>query len=101
MQLIRGSVAPNRTSPRKSPVSPLPNGKTPRSDSHKSNRAGGKIRALIAEDQSAARDPLWALLKKERDIEIVGVSGSGREALKAINELQPDLIFLEATMAES
>jgi two-component system LytT family response regulator len=59
------------------------------------------MRTLIAEDESAAREGLWELLKKENDIEIVGVSGSGQEALEAINQLQPDLIFLDAHIAES
>src|ERR1043165_4776175 len=101
MQLIRGSLAANRKSPRKSVVSPQRNGKAHRSDSPKPHRAEAKIRALVAEDESAARETLWESLKKESDIEIVGASGSGREALEAINRLQPDLIFLDAEMADS
>src|SRR4051794_7454024 len=101
MQLIRGPLATNRKSPRKSDVSPLFSGKTHNGDSHNPRRAERKMRTLIAEDESAAREGLWELLKKENDIEIVGVSGSGQEALEAINQLQPDLIFLDAHIAES
>ena len=40
------------------------------------------------------------MLKQEDDVEIVGLSGSGREAADAINELGPHLVFLDIHMPE-
>ena len=59
-----------------------------------------KIRTLIADDQSLCRAVLQRLLQNEPDIEIVGTSASGREAVEAINRLQPDLVFLDVQMPE-
>ena len=55
---------------------------------------------MIADDEPIAREALRSLLKQEQDVEIVGLSGSGREAADAINELAPDLVFLDIHMPE-
>jgi two-component system LytT family response regulator len=59
-----------------------------------------KIRTLIADDQLLAREVLRHLLKHEPDVEIVGTPCNGRETVAAINELQPDLVFLDVQMPE-
>jgi len=60
----------------------------------------GRIRTLIADDEAVARERLRAMLSQEEDIEIVGVSGTGREAVEAINKLEPELVFLDVQMPE-
>jgi two-component system LytT family response regulator len=40
------------------------------------------------------------LLKDEADIEIIGASVNGREAVEAIHQLKPDLVFLDVQMPE-
>lgn len=59
-----------------------------------------KIRTLIVDDQLMARELLRRMLKNEPDIEIVGMPASGPEAVQAINELAPDLVFLDVRMPE-
>ncbi|HLP76746.1 MAG TPA: LytTR family DNA-binding domain-containing protein [Candidatus Paceibacterota bacterium] len=59
-----------------------------------------KIRTLIVDDQVIEREVMTRLLKSEPDIEIVGISVNGREAVEAIQRLQPDLVFLDVQMPE-
>lgn len=59
-----------------------------------------KIRTLIVDDQSLEREVMSRLLKAEPDIEIVGTSVNGREAVEAITRLKPDLVFLDVQMPE-
>jgi two-component system, LytTR family, response regulator len=59
-----------------------------------------KIRTLIVDDQLIAREMLRRMLKDEPDIEIVGQPATGREALEAIRQLAPDLVFLDVHMPD-
>ena len=58
----------------------------------------GKIRTLIVDDQLLQREIMQRLLKHESDFEIVGTAANGREAVEAINHLDPDLVFLDVQM---
>jgi len=59
-----------------------------------------KIRTLIVDDQSIQREVMARLLQNEADFEIVGTATNGREAVDAINSLDPDLVFLDVQMPE-
>ena len=59
-----------------------------------------KIRTLIVDDEPLARRNLRVLLEKDPQIEIVDECRNGREAVKAIQTLSPDLIFLDIQMPE-
>ena len=59
-----------------------------------------KIRTLIVDDEPLARRNLRVLLEKDPQIEIIEECRNGREAVKAINALSPDLIFLDIQMPE-
>ena len=59
-----------------------------------------KIRTLIVDDEPLARRNLRVLLEKDAQIEILGECGNGREAVKAIKSLSPDLVFLDIQMPE-
>ncbi|MBC8097224.1 MAG: response regulator, partial [Akkermansiaceae bacterium] len=61
---------------------------------------GKKIRTLIVDDQVIEREVMRRYLQAEPDIEIIGTSVNGREALEAIHRLQPDLVFLDVQMPE-
>ena len=61
---------------------------------------GSKIRTLIVDDEPLARRNLRVLLEKDPQIEILDECRNGREAVKAINTLSPDLIFLDIQMPE-
>ncbi|RUT73629.1 LytR/AlgR family response regulator transcription factor [Ancylomarina longa] len=56
------------------------------------------LKALIVDDESLARDLVRNFLKDHSDIEIVGECSDGFQALKAISNLQPDLVFLDIQM---
>lgn len=56
------------------------------------------IRALIIDDERLARNELQRLLKNFTEISIVGEAQNADEAIKLINELNPDLIFLDIQM---
>src|SRR5215217_6204283 len=60
----------------------------------------GKIKTLIVDDEPLARRNLRVLLERDTQIEILDECRNGREAVKAINTLAPDLIFLDIQMPE-
>jgi two-component system, LytTR family, response regulator len=57
-----------------------------------------KIRVLIIDDESLARELVKKYLSDNPGIEILGECENGFDALKAIQELKPDLIFLDIQM---
>ena len=57
-----------------------------------------KIRTIIIDDESLAREKIRTFLKRETDIEIVGECRNSTEALSSIIDLKPDLIFLDIKM---
>lgn len=57
-----------------------------------------KIRALIVDDEPPAREGIRLRLAGESDIEIVGECGSARAAMEVMDELAPDLLFLDVQM---
>jgi len=59
-----------------------------------------KIRTLIVDDQLIQREVIRLLLRHEADIEIIGTSENGREAVASINRLNPDLVFMDVQMPE-
>lgn len=59
-----------------------------------------KIKTLIIDDEPLARRNLRLLLEKDPQIEILDECRNGREAVKAINAMSPDLIFLDIQMPE-
>ncbi len=56
------------------------------------------LTALIVDDEELARRGLEIRLEKFPDVSICGQSRNGREALTAIRELSPDLVFLDVQM---
>jgi two-component system LytT family response regulator len=59
-----------------------------------------KVRTLIADDEELGRARVRQLLSKHPEIEIVAECADGREAVAAIQEKKPDLIFLDIQMPE-
>jgi two-component system LytT family response regulator len=57
-----------------------------------------KLRTLLVDDEALSRRGLELRLKVAGDIEIVGQCSNGREALTAIREQRPDLVFLDIQM---
>ena len=57
-----------------------------------------KIRTIIVDDEELAREVLKELIAAHPEMEIVAECGNGFEAVKAVTELQPDLLFLDIQM---
>jgi two-component system LytT family response regulator len=62
------------------------------------NPAPVRLRAVIADDEPAARRGVRLLLERDAEIEIVGEAGTGGEAAELINRVRPDLAFLDVQM---
>ncbi|MFB3904741.1 MAG: LytR/AlgR family response regulator transcription factor [Acidobacteriota bacterium] len=56
------------------------------------------IKALLVDDEDLARSRLKSLLKAFSDVEIVGEAADGEQAMEFIQELKPDLVFLDIQM---
>lgn len=56
------------------------------------------IKTIIVDDESLARTLVRNFLSTEKDIEVVAECADGFEALKAIQELKPDLVLLDIQM---
>jgi two-component system LytT family response regulator len=59
-----------------------------------------EIRALIVDDEPLARRGIRQLLAAYRDVIVVGECRDGREAVRALATLEPDLVFLDIQMPE-
>ena len=56
------------------------------------------LRCIIVDDEPAARKGLAGDVNEIEDIKVVGTAANAFEALEQINNLQPDLIFLDIEM---
>jgi two-component system, LytTR family, response regulator len=57
-----------------------------------------KLRTIIVEDEELARQLMKSFLNESDKIEIVAECENGFEGVKMINELKPDLVFLDIQM---
>lgn len=57
-----------------------------------------KIRTLLIDDEDLARSLVKSYIQIDSDFEVIGEASDGFEALKLINNLHPDLIFLDIQM---
>ena len=57
-----------------------------------------KIRTIIVDDEELARQVVRELLSEHSEIEVVAECSNGFEAVKAVTELKPDLLFLDIQM---
>jgi DNA-binding NarL/FixJ family response regulator len=58
----------------------------------------GKKRIFIVEDHTLLRAGLRALLSQDPDLEIVGEADNGRDAIRAVGSLAPDLVLMDLSM---
>src|SRR5215471_13894477 len=59
-----------------------------------------KTRVLIVDDEPIARRGIRRYLAKHNDIEVVGEAANGINAVEQINELHPDIVFLDVQMPD-
>lgn len=62
--------------------------------------SGDKIRVLIVDDVSETRENVKKLLQFESDVDVVGVARTGKEAIQASQELNPDVVLMDINMPD-
>ena len=58
------------------------------------------LRVLVVDDEPLARAGLRAILREEPDVDLVGESATGADAVAAIGALSPDLVFLDIALPD-
>ncbi len=58
------------------------------------------LRAVVADDEPRARQFMEKLLREQGEVEVVGVAKGGVEALTLIEQLDPDVAFLDIHMPD-
>ena len=58
------------------------------------------IRILIAEDHTVVRDGLVAIVKQERDLDVVADTGDGKQAVELWKKHRPDITMMDLRMPE-
>ena len=59
------------------------------------------FKTIVIDDEPAARRLMKSLLHDHNDvIDVIAEAGSGKEAIQKIEELKPDLIFLDIQMPD-
>ena len=58
------------------------------------------IRVILADDHAVVRDGLRVLLEAQSDLEVVGVAANGRQAVRLVHELHPDVVVMDIAMPE-
>jgi DNA-binding NarL/FixJ family response regulator len=58
------------------------------------------IRVVIADDHHLVREGIRALLEKASDIEVVGEAADGRETIRLVERLKPDVLLMDISMPQ-
>ena len=62
------------------------------------SRATPTFSAVLVDDEAPARDELSFLLKSFPEVEVLGTAVNGLEAVQMIEEMEPDVVFLDVQM---
>jgi len=63
-----------------------------------SSKPHSPISVILVDDHSLVRNGIRSLLEEEQDIEVIGEAANGLEAIKAVNELKPDVMIIDIRM---
>jgi len=56
------------------------------------------IRVVVADDHEVVREGTRRMLEREADIDVVGEAADGREAVRLVDELRPDIVVVDVRM---
>src|SRR5210317_1627839 len=65
---------------------------------HKGERMENRLRIVLADDHTILREGLRALLSADPNFDIVGEAEDGREAVRCVEKLEPDLLLMDLSM---
>ena len=54
-----------------------------------------ELKVIIVDDEPPAQELIESLLENIPELEVIGIYGTGQEAIKAINSTKPDILFLD------
>ena len=58
------------------------------------------IRVLIADDHAVVAEGLKHVIEAQADLQVIGIVGDGREAVRHTEELRPDVVLMDLSMPE-
>ena len=58
------------------------------------------IRVLVADDHAIVREGLGTMLSNQPDMTVVGLATHGRDAIRMVDEYQPDVAVMDISMPE-
>ena len=58
------------------------------------------LSALVNDDELLSREELTVLLEETGDVDVIGHASNAIEGLKKINQLKPDVVFLDIQMPQ-
>ena len=58
------------------------------------------IQVLITDDQNIVRQGLSVILKHQPGIEVAGLAANGREAVRLVEQVRPDVVLMDLKMPE-
>ena len=58
------------------------------------------IRILVADDHAVVAEGLKRLIEAQPDLQVVAIVGDGREAVRRVGELDPDVVIMDLSMPE-
>lgn len=58
------------------------------------------ITVFLADDHAVVRDGLRSLLEAQPDIKVIGDAGNGRQAVRLVEQLRPDVVVMDIAMPE-
>src|SRR5438132_11979090 len=56
------------------------------------------IRIVIAEDHRLFREAVRTLLESDRNLQVVGEAGNGRDAVRLVHERRPEILLMDLHM---
>lgn len=59
-----------------------------------------KISIVLVDDHAIVRDGIKYLLEEEQNLTVIGEGASGFEAIKLVQEIEPDLLIIDVRMPE-
>ncbi|HET6382479.1 MAG TPA: response regulator transcription factor [Armatimonadota bacterium] len=57
-----------------------------------------EVRVLVVDDQNLLREGIVSLLRRHEGLKVVGEASNGREALRKVHELEPDVVLMDVKM---